>query len=339
MVKKARKRDNKKLAVQQQVKITKRVQKNRDVHNIPAPTPGQSFSHIKNKHKRSQMVALMKKEQKKQKSKARRSRKEAEARGEEVERKEPRTIEAMREADETIVPPEDSEVEDDEAMDEFEKYFSGNVKPKILLTTQKKPSGKCFDFLKELVHVIPNTFYYPRKEFPFKKICEYASNKGFTDIMLFHEKSKVIQGVYICHLPKGPTSYWRLTRLKLGQEMKGSATCNASHNPELILNNFITRLGRRIGRQLAALFPQSPDFKGRRSVTFHNQRDFVFFRHYRYNFKEGKDGDPKAKLQEIGPRFTLKLRYLQHGTFDSKAGEYEYIWRPDSQVSRKKFFV
>ena len=30
-------------------------------------------------------------------------------------------------------------------------------------------------------------------------------------------------------------------------------------------------------------------------------------------------------LQEIGPRFTLKLRSLQKGTFDSKFGEYEWI--------------
>ncbi|CAJ1366250.1 unnamed protein product [Effrenium voratum] len=154
--------------------------------------------------------------------------------------------------------------------------------------------------------------------------------------MLFTEKGKVLQGCYISHLPKGPTSYWRITRLKLGQDMKGGATCNASHSPELILNNFATRLGRRLARQFAALVPQRPDFQGRRTITFHNQRDFVFFRHYRYNFSE--EGT-KCKLQEIGPRFTMKCRYLQHGTFDAIEGEYEYIWRPDSQVSRKKFFV
>lgn len=336
MVKKSRKRENKKLAIVQSEKIRKRLRENREVHNLKPPEPGQSFSHIKNKHKRSRMVQLMKQEGRRQKSKRRRDKKEAEARGEVVERPEPRTIESMREPDETIVPADDSEVEEDEAMDEFEKYFEGGKTPKILVTTQRRPSKKLFDFLKELVHVIPNTFYYPRKDFPFKKICEYAGNRDFTDVLLFTEKAKVIQGVYICHLPKGPTSYWRMTRLKLGQEMKGGATCNASHNPELILNNFVTRLGRRIGRQLAALFPQRPDFEGRRTVTFHNQRDFIFFRHYRYNFK---DDGTKCKLQEIGPRFTLKLRYIQHGTFDSKEGEYEYIWRPDSQVSRKKFFV
>lgn len=32
----------------------------------------------------------------------------------------------------------------------------------------------------------------------------------------------------------------------------------------------------------AALFPHDPQFKGRRVVTFHNQRDFVFFRHHRW---------------------------------------------------------
>lgn len=336
MVKKGRKKENMNLAIAQQKKITKRFTEKRLIHNIAAPTIGASFSHIKNKHKRSQMVALMKKERKKQKSGTRRAKREAEARGEEVDRPEPRTIEKMREADETIVPPEDSEVEEDEAMDEFEKYFQDGVTPKILLTTQKKPSARLFDLLKELIHVMPNTFYYPRKQFAFKKVCKEAAEKGFTDVVLFHEKAKVVQGMYISHLPEGPTSYWRFTRMKLGAEMKGGATCNAEHHPELILNNFQTRLGRRIGRQLAALFPQRPDFVGRRTVTFHNQRDFVFFRHYRYEFKANGE---KCRLQEIGPRFTLKLRYLQHGTFDSKGGEYEYIWRPDSQVSRKKFFV
>lgn len=35
-------------------------------------------------------------------------------------------------------------------------------------------------------------------------------------------------------------------------------------------------------RLIQSLFPQDPEFKGRRVVTFHNQRDFIFFRHHRY---------------------------------------------------------
>lgn len=41
----------------------------------------------------------------------------------------------------------------------------------------------------------------------------------------------------------------------------------------------------------------------------------------RYIFKNEK----KVAIQELGPRFTLKLRSLQKGTFDSKFGEYEWI--------------
>lgn len=52
--------------------------------------------------------------------------------------------------------------------------------------------------------------------------------------------------------------------------------------PEVILNNFNTRLGHSIGRLLASLFPHDPQFNGRQVVTFHNQRDFIFFRHHRY---------------------------------------------------------
>ncbi len=88
-----------------------------------------------------------------------------------------------------------------------------------------------------------------------------------------------------------------------------------------MLNNFNTRLGLQIGRSFAALFPHDPQYEGRHVITFHNQRDFVFFRHHRYIFRNEK----KVGLLELGPKFTLKLRSLQKGTFNSKFGEYEWV--------------
>lgn len=46
-------------------------------------------------------------------------------------------------------------------------------------------------------------------------------------------------------------------------------------------------------RIIQSLFPQEPNFRGRRVVTFHNQRDYIFFRHHRYaldslNFAKNK---------------------------------------------------
>ena len=59
-------------------------------------------------------------------------------------------------------------------------------------------------------------------------------------------------------------------------------------------------------------------------MTFHNQRDFIFVRHHRYIYR--KEGDKtRAKLQELGPRFTLKLKWLQEGSFDTEFGEFEWM--------------
>ncbi len=135
-------------------------------------------------------------------------------------------------------------------------------------------------------------------------------------------------------MPEGPTATFKLSSIKLNKEIKGHATlCDSA--PELILNNFSTRLGHTIGRLFCALFPQAPEFDQRQVATFHNQRDFIFFRRHRYIFRDGK----KCDIQEIGPRFTLKLQSLQKGTFDTKFGEYEWIHKPELDTSRRKFHL
>lgn len=75
------------------------------------------------------------------------------------------------------------------------------------------------------------------------------------------------------------------------------------------MNGFVTRLGHTVGRLFQTLFPPMPEFQGRQVVTLHNQRDFLFFRRHRYAFRSVE----KVQLQEIGPRFTLKLRSLKKG--------------------------
>ena len=284
---------------------------------------------------------------KKEKSKARRARRAAIARGEKIEVPKPRTIEDMREQDVTLCVPLDPEVEGENQLDEFVSFEGEDARePKVMIiTAEERPGKRTLHFLKEFVEVVPNITYFKRKTFTIKKITEMAIEKGFTALIVLQEHAGAPDSFFLSNLPEGPTSYWKLTNLKLGQEIKGSASCNSEHKPEVVLKNFSTRLGLRIGRQLGSLFPKSSDEQGRRVVTFHNQRDFIFFRHYRYEFKDlGNDDeelDKRSKercaLMEIGPRFTIKLRSLQLGTFNTKEGEYEFLWRPDSQVSRKAF--
>ncbi len=216
------------------------------------------------------------------------------------------TIETMRVADETFIEEADEDIEGEENIDEFASYFKSETTPKIVMTTNRRPKGGLFDFLKEVKSAIPNVHYYERQNYKIKDVIAWSIKRHYTDLLLFYEKHGKPHSLILSHLPKGPTATFRVSGLKLQQDLEhyGNVT---SHNPELIMNNFDTMLGHRVGRMLAALFPQSPDFVGRRVITFHNQRDFIFFRHHRYEFNE--DGT-RADLQEIGPRFTLKLHSL-----------------------------
>nr|CAI5846210.1 unnamed protein product [Callosobruchus analis] len=68
--------------------------------------------------------------------------------------------------------------------------------------------------------------------------------------------------------------------------------------------------GLTVGRLLGALFQYDHEFLDATAVSFHNQRYYVIFRHYRNGF--GADSK-KARLKELGPRFTLRLKSLQKG--------------------------
>jgi ribosome production factor 1 len=167
----------------------------------------------------------------------------------------------------------------------------------------------------------------------------------------------------------GPTAFFKVSSVVTSRDIPNHGA-STSHVPELNLHGFGTRLGHRVGRLLGSLFPvQSPEFRGRQVVTFHNQRDCIFVRQHRYVFRETTKTDNasalakkpkvpppldtttaptrpdtdipvKAKLQELGPRFTLKLRWLQEGTFDTQFGEYEFFHkRKEMDTSRRKFHL
>ena len=248
------------------------------------------------------------------------------------------TIESMRVPDETMMEdPDDEDIVGEQNIDEFDKYFNRETTPKILMTTNRRPRGKIFDFMKELKITIPNMEYYPRENFRIKEIIEWSKERGFTDIIVLQEKWGNPHSMILSHLPDGPTATFRMSSVKLNEDIPNHGANNGMMvAPELILNNFDTMLGSRMGRMIASLFPQDPMLEKRRVITWHNQRDFIFFRHHRYEFN--KDGT-RANLSEVGPRFTLKLHKLQLGTLDSKFGEYEFLYKPKDGVNRKKFFL
>ena len=213
-------------------------------------------SQIANKQKRSEVLQRRRVEKKKERRKARNDRKaEREELGDKAPPKQvPRTLDNTRELDDTIVAPDDEEVLADEAGDELAGYFDGSKTPKLMITTKMSPSSEIFRLIGELLSVIPNSFYYKRGRFPVAKISQWASNKNFSHLLVLSEKAKVPNGLLVCHLPAGPTAAFKLSSGRLVEDIAGHGR-QTGHVPEIILNNFTTRLGRRVGRILGSMFP------------------------------------------------------------------------------------
>ena len=297
-------------------------------------------SKIGNKIKRTKVYAQYKDLKKQEKRKMRLEKeKEVEALGDAAPPKQvPRTIENTRTADETTVKEDDAEVFNDEKDDEFAEYFNNDKAPKIMITTRPKCSRKLYPFIGDLMQMIPKAYYYPRKEQTITEMATDAYSRGYSHLMCLSEKNKICNGLMVAHLPAGPTAFFKLSSFEAGADIKGHGR-PTSHIPELIFNNFGTRLGRRMGRILGSLFPHAPQLEGRQVVTFHNQRDFIFVRHHRYIYRKEKEKN-RARLQELGPRFTLKPRWLQEGVFNLDHGEYEWILkRGDMESDKKKFQI
>lgn len=333
----------------------KRARPKDEEHDEPDPrmfatTIGQQVAGIRNKVVKGEKLRELKREQKKRQREARKKRQKQRQKAVEEGRTPdpvmlPRTIERVRERDDSMVDPQgDEEVDADEDQDEFAEHFRKIRPPKVLITTSYRPGRRVKQFILEMLRVFPVAVYYDRREFPLKSIVGYAKKEGFTDLVVFNQDRKEVNAMLVVHLPDGPTALFRMRKLKLQKEIKGCGE-PTTHKPELILNHFDTRLGHRVGRMFACLFHQSPQFRGRQAVTFHNQRDYVFFRHHRYVFEEKEKKDKtgrvirrlKTRLQELGPRFTLKLLTLQKGTFDSKYGEFEWVKKKDMKAKRRYF--
>ncbi|XP_060645085.1 probable ribosome production factor 1 [Drosophila nasuta] len=295
------------------------------------------LSLMKNKEQRMALFRKMKKEKHKKKMQERRARRKAG-----LPANPGHTIESLREKDQTDVnnlnDSDNEELQKELEIDDFSTYFERVYEPKVLITFADNPVTKTRKFGLELSRIFPNALVKIRNKASVKRICKSAEREKFTDVVIINEDRRKPNGLLVIHLPNGPTAHFKLSNVKLTTDIKRDHKEITKHRPEVILTNFTTRLGLTVGRMMGALFHHDPEFRGRRAVTFHNQRDYIFFRHHRYEFnKEGK----RVKLRELGPRFTLKLRSLQEGTFDSKTGDYTWIIsnKRHAMESRRRFFL
>jgi ribosome production factor 1 len=250
-------------------------------------------------------------------------------------RKVPRTIEDVREYDDETGRP----VGVERALgvdDEFAGVLAGERRPSVMITTGARAGVTSFGFVREVLPVFPGSTYYERRGTTVEGLLRHAVDGGFTDVLVVKEDKKRVSTLMHAHLPDGPTAVYKVSSYAASKEIRGHGRATG-HEPEVLLNNFTTALGVRVGRMLGSLFPHTPNFVGRQAATFHCQRDFIFFRFHRYVFAAGRD---KARLQELGPRFTLKLQGLQRGLFvDPQTADHEWKNSTKKDVARRRFFL
>jgi ribosome production factor 1 len=237
--------------------------------------------------------------------------------------------------------------------------------PRILLTTSR--FNHTHHQVEELACLFPNATYVPRHDdLGIIEMARMAANpklldpstgeirKPYSHLIVANIERKIVNALTIIVLPAGPTFKLSVSNYTPAKRIAGHGR-PTSHIPELILNNFLTPLGKTTAGLFQSLFPQQPEFRGRQVVTLHNQRDFIFFRRHRYVFREKRETEKGAGfgldqtkadggkgmvglgvrvgLQEIGPRFTMKLRRVERGLKKDKVWE----WKGGMDKVRTKF--
>ncbi|KAL7560180.1 hypothetical protein ACA910_016608 [Epithemia clementina (nom. ined.)] len=208
---------------------------------------------------------------------------------------------------------------------------AGLLEPRVCVTTSRDPSSRLKQFVKEIKVLIPNATRINRGNNRVDELVESCRQSEFSDIVVVQETRGEPDGLVICHLPLGPTAFFSLSRAVLRHDLDPPAAPMSEAYPHLVLHNFQTELGKRVGNILKCLFPV-PRADTKRVVTFSNDHDYISFRHHMYS----KPSHDSVVLHEVGPRFEMRLYQIRLGTLDQKEADNEYVLRPYQNTAAKR---
>mmetsp|Transcript_1138 Transcript_1138/g.2803 ORF Transcript_1138/g.2803 Transcript_1138/m.2803 type:complete len:302 (-) Transcript_1138:329-1234(-) len=207
--------------------------------------------------------------------------------------------------------------------------------PRVCVTTSRSPSSRLKQFAKEMKVVIPNSTRINRGTHRVDELVDVCKTSDFTDLVVVQETRGEPDGLVVCHLPLGPTAYFTLSGAVMRHDLEGGAAPMSEAYPHIVLNNFSTELGRRIGSVLKCLFPiPKPD--ARRIVTFSNDSDHISFRHHVHSKENNAHTTDDVTLYEVGPRFEMRLYQIRLGTLEMKDAENEYVLKPYMNTASKR---
>ncbi|OQR67976.1 U3 small nucleolar ribonucleoprotein IMP4-like [Tropilaelaps mercedesae] len=214
-----------------------------------------------------------------------------------------------------------------------EYRWAGVTDPKIVITTTHDPSASLKQFAKELKLLFPNAQKMNRGTYDLKELVTACRANDVTDFIIVQETRGRPDGLIISHLPYGPTAYFTIYNAVMRHEIPDLGTMSEAY-PHLLFNNFTTKLGRRTESILKYLFPV-PKEDSKRIISFVNIDDYILFRHHTFTTTDGQ-----VELQEVGPRFELRLYDIKLGSVDEgPALDSEWSLKPFMNTTRKRLFL
>eukprot|EP00747_Dinoflagellata_sp_TGD_P150401 gnl/TRDRNA2_/TRDRNA2_177104_c1_seq1.p1 gnl/TRDRNA2_/TRDRNA2_177104_c1~~gnl/TRDRNA2_/TRDRNA2_177104_c1_seq1.p1 ORF type:complete len:286 (+),score=-21.39 gnl/TRDRNA2_/TRDRNA2_177104_c1_seq1:77-934(+) len=238
--------------------------------------------------------------------------------------------------------------ESDISTHKFKEHLNCLNSPSSLIVTSQHVTKISFKFISEILQALPSATFCERKNYKLTKVVNFAKNKGFGNILVIKQQKNKIDSMLLINMSSDTAALFRISNLKLKAALPEYGS-PSDYQPEIMLNNFNTIIGRKIALMLASMFHQEPQFLCRKVVVFNNQRDYIFFRHYRYTFNKKSINSERGKrspeytasvsLQDLGPRFTLNLENLYNSISDLKRGKCEFLRHSSDRVNRHTAFL
>lgn len=201
----------------------------------------------------------------------------------------------------------------------------------VLTSSNSKLTPQSKELLEDLELLFPSAEPIARKGRPFKQFLEEEA-PGECMIIRLDQVDSWRRRVLIMHKNKEgsvTTSTYSLVSFVLCKNLSGVQ--DSGHMPELAFSGFSEEDNdHRTVEDVQRIFEgEPPEFEGRQVVSFTKKRGFIMCRKHRYIIRLPEDPDhpEKARLEEIGPRLSLKLQTVD---VDDK-----YIFRHTKNIKLK----
>lgn len=207
---------------------------------------------------------------------------------------------------------------------------------KIVITSIGHLKSETKNFIEDFLFFVPYSKYFQRTHsHTFDDIVTAAKKHDVTDLFIVCQRYRKLRYLLHLKLPNGSASLYRILNFQPVKSLDKPAVSDAV-NSEVFFEGFETDLGEKVESSLSSVFSRAENLAARQVITVKNNDDFIFFRKYKYVFLSNSD----VRLQECGPRFTLKLRTFREVLGDKDEEKIKYIYNEFgmNREERKNYF-